>query len=434
VVVSVTAERDGGTSRLPVVIIGAGLAGLAAAATLQQAGCAISLLEAGDGVGGRVRSDRTADGFLLDRGFQVLFTAYPALDGLFDVAALHLRSFDSGALVAGPTPMAIAVDPFAHPRRLPQLLLRSPFSLGDDLRVLRLKLELMGPSRRRLAQAAERSAAEELAAIGLSERARERFFRPFFGGVMLDRSLSVRAPWFLFVFKMLSEGATVVPSAGMGALAGQLAARLPAPALQVNTRATAIETGANGRAVAVRASDRRFPAAAVILAADLWAAQALYPDLPSLDPLGCTTIYFAGDAPLYRDRLIVLNPDPNGFLNEVVQITNVAPSYAPPGQHLLSCTSLCAGDLDDAAVEERSRAELCRWFGTKARGLRRLAVYRLPRSQFRQPPHWRDRRPSIRTGIPGLYLAGEYLQSSSINGALTSGVQAARTVLGEQRH
>jgi phytoene dehydrogenase-like protein len=219
----------------------------------------------------------------------------------------------------------------------------------------------------------------------------------------------------------------------MGALATNLAAQLPPGAIHLNAPAEEIERDATGHAAAVRAGGQRFAAGAVILAADLWSAHHLFPELPAFEPLGCTTIYFASAEPLYKERLIVLNPDPAGFLNEVVQVTNVAPTYAPPGQHLLSCTSLVAQNLDDASIERRSRGELQQWFGTRATGLRCLGIYRLPNAQFRQPPHWRERRPNIRTATPGLYLAGEYMQSSSIQGALLSGLGAARAVLADRR-
>ncbi|HEY8743401.1 MAG TPA: NAD(P)/FAD-dependent oxidoreductase [Chloroflexota bacterium] len=413
----------------PVVIIGAGIAGLAAAITLHKAGRTVCLLEASDGVGGRVRSDRTAEGFVLDRGFQVLFTAYPALGGLVDRRALRLRAFDSGALIAGSAPMQVVIDPFAHPTRLPQLLTNSPFSRADMLRLLRLKLELMGPASRRLAHAAERSTAEELGHIGFSRSALDRFITPFFGGVLLDRDLGTRAPWFLFLVKMLSEGRTVVPGDGMGALATQLAAHLPAGVIHLDTPAQEILRDTEGRAIAVQAKKERFPATDIILATDPWSARSLCPALPDLAPLGCTTTYFSSAEPLYRERLIVLNPDKAGFLNLVAQLTNVAPSYAPAGQHLLSCTSLVAQHLNDATVERRSLAELRQWFGNKVDKLRCLGIYRIGHAQFSQPPNWRADRPDPRTSTNGLYLAGEYLQSSSIQGALRSGVDAARAVI-----
>ena len=57
-----------------VAIVGAGLAGLACAQDLTRAGVECTVLEASDGVGGRVRTD-AIDGYLLDRGFQILLTA-----------------------------------------------------------------------------------------------------------------------------------------------------------------------------------------------------------------------------------------------------------------------------------------------------------------------------------------------------------------------
>ncbi|MSV85614.1 MAG: FAD-dependent oxidoreductase, partial [Actinobacteria bacterium] len=81
-----------------VVVVGAGLAGLTAARTLTQAGRLVLLLEASDGVGGRVRTDQI-DGFHVDRGFQVLLTAYPELERQLDLDALDLREFDPGALL-----------------------------------------------------------------------------------------------------------------------------------------------------------------------------------------------------------------------------------------------------------------------------------------------------------------------------------------------
>ena len=61
---------------LDVLIVGAGLAGLCCARRVQQAGLRFLVLEASDGVGGRIRTDRI-DGFQLDRCFQVFLTAYP---------------------------------------------------------------------------------------------------------------------------------------------------------------------------------------------------------------------------------------------------------------------------------------------------------------------------------------------------------------------
>ena len=66
------------TASHDVVVVGAGLAGLACARELTSAGLVVRVVEAADAVGGRVRTDHV-DGYTLDHGFQVLNTAYPEL-------------------------------------------------------------------------------------------------------------------------------------------------------------------------------------------------------------------------------------------------------------------------------------------------------------------------------------------------------------------
>ena len=85
------------SNRPDVLIVGAGLAGLCAARRLHEAGVSFQILEGSDGIGGRIRTDHM-DGFLLDRGFQVLLTAYPEARAVLDYAALDLKKFTPGTL------------------------------------------------------------------------------------------------------------------------------------------------------------------------------------------------------------------------------------------------------------------------------------------------------------------------------------------------
>ena len=68
---------------MKIAILGAGLAGLTAARTLQRAGHSFTMFESSHRVGGRVATDMV-DGFQIDRGFQVYLPAYPEAGAWLD--------------------------------------------------------------------------------------------------------------------------------------------------------------------------------------------------------------------------------------------------------------------------------------------------------------------------------------------------------------
>ena len=109
--------RDGQVSSVDVIVVGAGLAGLRCASVLERDGYDVTVLEAADRVGGRVATDEV-DGFLVDRGFQVLNPAYPALTEAVDLTALDLRPYAAGVLVRTDDGLRTA----AHPAREPRLI------------------------------------------------------------------------------------------------------------------------------------------------------------------------------------------------------------------------------------------------------------------------------------------------------------------------
>jgi oxygen-dependent protoporphyrinogen oxidase len=71
-----------------VVVVGAGLAGLAAASELVRRGFDVTVLEASGRVGGRMTSDEI-DGVVIDRGAQFLSSAYGHVLSLCRVASLE---------------------------------------------------------------------------------------------------------------------------------------------------------------------------------------------------------------------------------------------------------------------------------------------------------------------------------------------------------
>ncbi len=393
-------------------VVGAGLSGLACAQVLQKAGVDVTVYEASDGVGGRVRSD-LVDGFTLDRGFQVLFTAYPAARRLLNYAALDLRAFEPGARIAQDGRRYTLSDPFRDPAALIPSVLCPLVSLPDKLRAALLGWDLQNKPE----LLSDTTAESFLFSRGFSENFLANFARPFFGSIFLDRSLQTSAQALRFVWRMLASGQTVIPARGMGAISAQLADGLD---IKLQTR---VEKLADIQADAV-----------VLATPAPEAARLAGLKLPG-GSVGVTTLYFAGDAPLWRGRKILLNANPDPLVSHAAMLTNVAPEYAPSGQHLLSISILGVPNLDQPALFDACRSDLARMLAgsTRARetlrGYRPLALYKIPYAQFLQPPGFAAMLPKPRTNQPNVFLAGEFLMSSSIDGALASGEACAHAVL-----
>ncbi len=198
------------------------------------------IVEADDGVGGRIRTD-VVEGFRLDRGFQVFFTAYPEARRVLDYDALDLRPFRPGALVRADGSFHKVLDPFRAPIEALGGVRAPVGTIGDKLRVLLLRQRALSQSIEAIFRTPERPIREELAALGFSTTMVDRFFRPFLGGIFLDPDLNTTSRMLYFVYRMLSEGQTVVPAQGMGAIPEQLASSLPEGSVRLRTRVCGIK-------------------------------------------------------------------------------------------------------------------------------------------------------------------------------------------------
>ena len=206
-----------------VLVVGAGLAGLCCGKRLAECGVSFRILEASDRVGGRVRTD-LVDGFRLDRGFQLYLTAYPEGRRVLDLAALDLKPFTRGALVWVNGRFHRVADPRSEPVTAARSLFNPVGTPADKLRLVKLHWALEHGRLEDQVAKDERPTLDLLRWPGrFGPRMIDRLFRPFFGGVALDRQLVTSSRFFRFVFRMFAEGPGAVPAAGMQAIPDHLA-------------------------------------------------------------------------------------------------------------------------------------------------------------------------------------------------------------------
>lgn len=409
-----------------VLIVGGGLAGLACARHLDRRGFSFTLLDAAEAVGGRVRTDEV-DGFLLDRGFQVLLTAYPETQAQLDYDLLGLRTFYDGALVYIGGTLHRVADPLRQPLGAPATVLAPVGTLADKLKVPQLRAAVLRGSLVDLFDREEMTTYDALRQRwGFSDTMIDRFFRPFFGGIFFDRKLEASSRMFEFVFRMFAEGQAALPAGGMEAIPRQLAAPLPAEAIRLNTRVRAVAPGT------VTLDDgTTLEAHAVVVATEAPAAAELLGDHADIQPTAhrsTTCLYYSADAPPVSEGVLILDGEGVGPVNNVSVLTNVAPTYGPVGKALVSVVVLGDPEEDDAALERAVRRQLLLWFGPEVQTWTHLRTYRVRYALPEQaPPFLTPPERPVRLG-DGLYVCGDHRATASIHGAMVSGRHAAEAV------
>lgn len=409
-----------------VLIVGGGLAGLACARTLSHAGMDCLILEASDVVGGRARTDQH-EGFLLDRGFQMLLTAYPEAKRFLDYRALGLRRFVPGALVRAGNSFHRLADPLREPGDLLTTALSPLATLSDKLAIVQLWLRSgHSPAVQEFRQP-ETTTLDFLVQRGFSPGFIDSFLRPFFGGIFLERELRTSSRMFEFVFQMFAQGYAALPWQGMGAMAKQLASRLPVDCVRLKVRVQKVVPKG-----VVLESGETLRADAVVLATDPRNAARLLDQTHPESSRATACLYFAAPKPPIKDPILVLNGTDDGPVNHLCVPSVVSPSYAPSGSHLISANVVGSQGSQDASLAERVLLQMRKWFGRQVDSWRHLRTYYLPDALPEQSPatggvSHREVRLS-----GNLYVCGDHRDSASINGALASGRRAAEAVMNDR--
>lgn len=424
--------------RRKIVIVGAGLAGLVCARELARLGVTdFLLLEAETEPGGRVRSQVSPEGFVLDRGFQVLLDSYPAVRKHLDIPALEPRYFDRGAILQDQGESWVVADPRRHPTRLPASAFGGAFTSGDRAKLALLATGLFttrdGSLLSECASDRDYSTAHFLWLRGFSPKIIERFFRPFFGGVFLDEKLSTSAGLFRYYLKKFATGRALLPAKGIGEITRQLASRLPEGTLRLGCWVERLALLGPGADAVVTTTGERIEFDRLLLATEGPATARLL-DRPA--PAGTahrtTVVYFAADRSMYAEKMLVLPAGRGRVVRHFAQLTNVAPEYAPAGRQLVSATILDRQGLDDRALASAAALEIGAIYPAVADRLHLLAVVDVPYAQHGQPAGFaRGLAASpAPTSLSNVWLAGDQTGACSVQSAMAGGEAAAAFLAG----
>lgn len=402
-------------SAVDVVVVGAGVAGLVAAIDLCRAGLDVRLVERAGAPGGRVTTD-VVDGFRLDRGFQVLNTSYPQVRRRLDLDALDVRPLVPGALVYYDGKLRQVTNPLRAPLSGPGSAFAGVFGAADLASLAAYSAAAAFGSPARLQRRTDVSAAQAFAAAGFSAAAVDRFLRPFLAGVLLESELATSRRFVDLIWRSFVRGSSVLPATGIGEVARQLAAQLPAGVL-------ALDTGVHGVAPGVVTTDEGvLTARAVLVAADpATACGWLGLPTPLLRPV--VTFYHRSEVPVLGRSVIVLDGEAGGPVINTLELTAALPDYAPSGTTLIS-SSVLDPSVDEASV----RAHLERLYDTSTRDWELIARVEVAQALPALLPGAPLRRGAA---VNGIYVAGDHRATPSLQGAMDSGTAVARTVVAD---
>lgn len=408
-----------------VLIIGGGVAGLTAAIYLTKQGKTVTLLEATDRVGGRVKTD-VVEGYRLDHGFQVFLTSYPEAKALLDYPALDLRYFLPGALLMGEdTNFKLVGDPLRWFASTWRTLFDSVGTWQDKFKVLQLRQNLRSKSVEAIFQQAEITTAAALRDYGFSNSMIEAFFRPFLSGIFLETELHTSRRMFDFVFKMFSEGNIAIPAEGIEVIPQQLAQQLPKDSILTGKRVTQVD----GQKV-LTADGSTFTAKKILFATE--STGLIHQYQPNLNTDFCSTVnlYFTAAASPVRQPILLLNTK-RSLVNNVTVLSDVADTYSASGNALISVTIVGTNQDQISTLTQKVKTELTTWFGKSVENWELLKIYpvqyalpkgrsvrhELPSTEFKIKENW--------------YQCGDHLLYGSLNAAMRSGRLAAELMVRE---
>ena len=399
-----------------VIIVGAGLSGLSAAVHLHRQGRKVLILEASDRAGGRVKTD-SVDGFILDRGFQVLLTAYPEAKKLLNYKDLQLCKMLPGATVLYDGGTFEIADPFRRPKALFSTLFAPVGTILDKINTLWLKNKLQKMSIDTIFTQPEQTTLQQLSDYGFSQKMIQRFYKPFLSGIYLENQLTTSNRMFDFVMKMFSDGDVAIPALGMEEIPKQLVSQLPESSIQYYKKVSKIVEN-----TLILEDGTTFEANQIVIATN--ANELTKQFLPNQKTTAqqVTNVYFEALVAPTKKAIVVLNASSTKkWVNNLTVLSNVSKMYAPPEKVLVSISYNGLAPIEDFELAENMKKELEQWYGKQVHDWKMIKTYRIDYALPIQDSVKNELSISEIKISDTLFICGDYLLNGSVNAAFKTG-------------
>ncbi len=406
-----------------VLIIGAGISGLTAAKHLQARGLDVKILEATDRVGGRIKTD-SVNGFLLDRGFQVLLTSYPEIHKELDIKALNLKKFLPGAVIFNEKGKKYEFgDPLRNPSAIISTLRAKIGNWNDKLNMLALRQQLKSVELDSVFQRPPATTRDIFKVYGFSDKMIQEFFQPFMSGVFLDSQLNTSRKMFDYTFKLFSEGYASVPELGMEEIPKQIANKLLPNSILFQKKVESID-----KTFVTTDSNERFEAKRILIATEATGIARLH----SLDiktaHQSTICLYFTSNVTPQSRPILMLNNAPQRLVNHIAVMSEVSTAYAPKGKSLISVSMVGLPEGSDEELINQAKKELYCLFGRSVQYWDFLKIYRIRYALPDQKTVTNEVTEKDVRINKNLYICGDHLLNGSTNASLLVGRKTAEFI------
>ena len=397
-----------------VVILGAGLSGLATAYHLEKHNIDYVIIEKENYVGGRQQTIKI-DNFLCDVGFQILLSAYDQLNQ-FPINKLDNCYFPSGAKCYVNNTFHTLANPLKHPLNVANSLLNPATSITDYVKLAKHIFKLLSRSKEDIFAEPNISTSELFKSLKLSQNFITHFLNPFFKGIFLEQDLDTSARLCNYYLKLFATGHAIVPKKGICALPELIASYIPKRKIHLNTKVESIKNSV------ITTTKDIFKADYICCALDNNSASNLF-NIPKLDHNQVKNIYFSSQEPTIKSKwLHLVNSGP---INNFHSVTALNSHASPKETYLYSFTSIPSKNKSITTEDILTHAKSL--LGNSVDKWKKVTEFNIKHALISQQVSYNQLNKSFNN--ENIYFCGDWTIQASINGALYSGNKTAHCIL-----